>query len=474
MLSKPSQQKLRQKSSDILFTAQYHARMLYQDQHQKMCTSASSQSEMRSQNGGHRATTPYNAPLSASFQTAKEKFEQASSPAHSPFKKYRLEHTAPPSPFPTVEPRPAHLSLPVDFPIAIKAFSYTSPYAACSMEETRLVQGSFAVQTDKQYSDHRHFVENVPTLHLGFTLPTTLSRPAWHALTTLETTQHPIARTMTGWYTFAKQQTAQHPISKAMADWCTTQHNAQNALTKLKNSRYRTASLIGSGLVALVLIALIAQSSLAHQTLNTINTGNSSQLASSAMHNAGQQAPAQQQSPAQQQVPAQQQAPDINASKSLVRLSQLNPDEYASQDEFNLWGYSACSTTALTEVINSYGHHYRVTNVLKVESEIGEITPELGLLEDIGIARTAAKFGFATQWGDNWTYNQVIHNANAGHPVIVGWPPARYTDGHIVVVTGGDANHVYLADSSTWNRHEISRNQFMQWWGGFAAIVTPR
>jgi predicted double-glycine peptidase len=128
----------------------------------------------------------------------------------------------------------------------------------------------------------------------------------------------------------------------------------------------------------------------------------------------------------------------------------------------------------MTEVINAYGHHYRVTDILKVESQIGEITPELGLLEEAGVARTVAHFGFKTTWGHNLSLNDVINVANHGRPVIVSFPPDRYAGGHLLVVTGGDANYVYLADSSLWNRHSLSRNQFLQWWEGFYAIVTPK
>lgn len=163
----------------------------------------------------------------------------------------------------------------------------------------------------------------------------------------------------------------------------------------------------------------------------------------------------------------------INASKDLVRISQLDPAQYSSDAEFNAWAYSACSTTSMTVVFNAYGHHYRITDVLKVEAELGEITPQLGLTEDIGIARTAERFGFTTDWGRSWTLDQVIAFANAGHPVIVGWPPSLYEGGHLVVVTGGDAQRVYLADSSLWNYRELSHSQFLKWWGGFAAIVTP-
>ena len=31
-----------------------------------------------------------------------------------------------------------------------------------------------------------------------------------------------------------------------------------------------------------------------------------------------------------------------------------------------------------------------------------------------------------------------------------------------------------LADSSLWNRQSLSRAQFLQWWEGFYAIVTPK
>jgi predicted double-glycine peptidase len=168
-----------------------------------------------------------------------------------------------------------------------------------------------------------------------------------------------------------------------------------------------------------------------------------------------------------------QRAPAYNASQHLVRLSQLDPGQYNSAQEYNLWAYSTCSAAALTEVINTYGHHYRVTDILKVEAKLGEITPQLGLLEEVGIQRTAAQFGFQTAWGHKLSLDQIITIANHGHPVIVSFPPDKYAGGHLLVVTGGNGDTVYLADSSLWNRQSLSRAQFLQWWEGFAAIVVP-
>ncbi len=165
--------------------------------------------------------------------------------------------------------------------------------------------------------------------------------------------------------------------------------------------------------------------------------------------------------------------PQFNASRNLVRLSQLDPNQYASNQEFTDWAYSACSTASLTEVLDAYGRHFRITDVLKVEAGIGEITPRLGLLDEAGIQKTAAQLGFKTTWGHNLSLDQIISIANQGRPVIVSFPPDRYDGGHLLVVIGGNSSTVKLADSSLWNRQYLSRSQFLQWWEGFYAIVTP-
>ena len=163
-----------------------------------------------------------------------------------------------------------------------------------------------------------------------------------------------------------------------------------------------------------------------------------------------------------------------NASRNLVRISQLSPAQYASTQEYNTWAMSACSAAAMTEVINAYGYHYRITDILKVESHLGEITPDLGLIEDIGIQRTVDHFGFKTEWGHNLSLDQVIKIANNGQPVIISFPPQTWSGGHLLVVTGGNGNYVYIADSSSYNYHSFTRTAFLSYWRGFTAVATPK
>lgn len=160
-------------------------------------------------------------------------------------------------------------------------------------------------------------------------------------------------------------------------------------------------------------------------------------------------------------------------SQNLARIGQLDPAQYNSSSDYNLWGFAACSSAAMTEVINAYGHHYRIADILKVEASLNEITPALGLVEDVGVARTMAKFSFKTDWGYSLSYDQVVATASQGEPVIVSWPPSRYTGGHLVVVVGGNSQTVIIADSSIYDRHSLTRAQFMKWWAGFSAISTP-
>jgi hypothetical protein len=162
------------------------------------------------------------------------------------------------------------------------------------------------------------------------------------------------------------------------------------------------------------------------------------------------------------------------ASKALIRLNQLDPSQYNSQQDYNTWAYSTCSTASMTVVINSYGHNYRIADILKVEAGIHEITPDLGLIEPVGIDRTVAQFGFKTYWISNTSLDNVIKVANQGHPVIVGFPPALWSGGHLLVVRGGNSQSVYLADSSRLNMQVMARTTFMKYWAGFAVVVMPK
>ncbi len=218
--------------------------------------------------------------------------------------------------------------------------------------------------------------------------------------------------------------------------------------------------MVSLGLLGMIAVALFVQTGLVDTTFQAL--GQNFSLLSRAANGI-------ELNTAQQSVPA-----NLNAAQRLVRISQLDPAQYSSTGEYNVWAYSACSAASMTEVFNAYGRSLRITDVLQVEYRIGEITPAQGLLRPQGIANTAAQFGFKTMWGSSWSLDAVIAAANQGHPVIVSWPPDRYPQGHIVVVTGGDSNNVYLADSSIWNRHVLSRGQFLAWWEGFAAVVTPK
>ena len=78
--------------------------------------------------------------------------------------------------------------------------------------------------------------------------------------------------------------------------------------------------------------------------------------------------------------------PKLSVTGQVVRVNQLDQAQYASTNEWSTWAYSACSAAAMTEVLNAYGFQMRIHDVLVVESARGDITPQLGLTQDSGIA----------------------------------------------------------------------------------------
>lgn len=163
------------------------------------------------------------------------------------------------------------------------------------------------------------------------------------------------------------------------------------------------------------------------------------------------------------------------ASKALKRLAQLDPNQYSSEQEYSLWAASACSTAAITEVINAYGYSYHMSDILHIEIGQSVISPKLGLLKLSGIERTVAQLGFSTAQLKNAPLDSLLSVANHGWPIIVDFPPSQdWPTGHFLVVTGGDSSSVFLVDSSSYNITALSHQQFLQDWGGFAVIVVPK
>lgn len=166
------------------------------------------------------------------------------------------------------------------------------------------------------------------------------------------------------------------------------------------------------------------------------------------------------------------------ASQTLVRINQTDEAQYASAQEHDTWAYSTCSTASMVEVLNAYGYHYRITDVLQVEARIGAISSSLGLLYPTGIDDTARRFGFVTTTLNTPTISQIVDTANQGTPVIVNFYGAPdWTAGHFLVVVGGNHSTVKVADSSSVNHgqgmQDISYAYFQIYWHGYAKILKP-
>lgn len=172
----------------------------------------------------------------------------------------------------------------------------------------------------------------------------------------------------------------------------------------------------------------------------------------------------------------------MTATSTIVRLAQLDASLYDNQNQASAYMYSACSTASMTEVINAWqkvlhtGKTYTIGQVLDTEIAVGAITSDLGLTDDHGIDRTLAKYNLAVTWLQTPSVDDLI-GVSSKTPVIIDFPPGNWSGGHLLVARGGDANYVYLVDSSNLNMHAMARGtaygQFSYYWNGFAAVASP-
>ncbi len=169
------------------------------------------------------------------------------------------------------------------------------------------------------------------------------------------------------------------------------------------------------------------------------------------------------------QAQLKQQAQPLTMSERVIAHHQANRAEYNNDNpEWQVWGYTACSGCALAALMDAYGAQkngkpLNCGDVLEVEYRLGVYDPGTtptngrGLLPpgQIGLDKTAAYFGFASDYSKNVSLDDLIAMANSGTPSIIGIPT------HVMVLTGGDSKYVKLADSGGLRLTTVTRDQFL-------------
>jgi hypothetical protein len=215
----------------------------------------------------------------------------------------------------------------------------------------------------------------------------------------------------------------------------------------------RQRTVVSLGLLIMLLIGVLVQTGAAGDVFQTIARG--LELNGSLAYGDNVQ-------PSFQPIP-------FSASAQIVRIDSAIRAQYYTDSQYQSWSYSSCSGISMEEVLNAYGRHYIAADLLQVEQNMGIWDTYDGLTGgEKGMARLAAYFGFQTSPTPPRTLQNLILTANKGLPVIIGSP------GHIMVIKGGDANFVYVVDSSPANRTVMTHDQFMNFWDGFSVLVMPK
>jgi hypothetical protein len=226
----------------------------------------------------------------------------------------------------------------------------------------------------------------------------------------------------------------------------------------------RHRMLVSAGLLVMMLLTLFVQSGIVDGALHQISQGIT--LLSFAQHTS-----------ATGLNTASQQAPGtpLTASQRLVRIDSADRSQYFNDYQWRVWSYTSCSGISMEMVMNAYGRHFIAADLLQEELNLGVWSVYSGLLQENGIALTAAHFGFNASLSHARTLNDVINISNKGYPVIVSVRDSfYYPGGHLFVIRGGDSSYVYIADSSPANFQRMTHTMFMGMWQGFSAVLTPQ
>jgi hypothetical protein len=221
----------------------------------------------------------------------------------------------------------------------------------------------------------------------------------------------------------------------------------------------RHRMLVSAGLLVMLLLTLFVQSGIVDGALHQISQGITllsfaQHTSTTGLNTASQQAPA-------------------TASQRLVRVDSADRSQYFNDYQWRVWSYSSCSGISMEMVMNAYGRHFIAADILQEELNLGVWSVYGGLLQENGIALTAAHFGFNASLSHARTLNDVINLGNKGDPVIVSVRDSfYYPGGHLFVIRGGDSSYVYIADSSPANFQRMTRAMFLGMWQGFSAILT--
>ena len=176
-------------------------------------------------------------------------------------------------------------------------------------------------------------------------------------------------------------------------------------------------------------------------------------------------------------------------STNVTAFSQADKEQYNNENpQWSQWSYSACSGCAMAALMDAYGatsngRPLNCGDVLEVEYRLSVYSPvnEWGLIRGVPdeLAETAAQFGFTGYSTQKLSLDDLITLANAGIPSIVRIPT------HIMILTGGDSQNVFLADSGGLHLSKVTRTQFLYglpgsrlyagqaWMAGWYIILTP-
>jgi Peptidase_C39 like family len=128
----------------------------------------------------------------------------------------------------------------------------------------------------------------------------------------------------------------------------------------------------------------------------------------------------------------------ILTNLAMPAISQRDPLQYNSPDEFQTWSPSSCSAASIAAIFSGFGKTARTADILSIMRDEKAISPQLGLYDYSVFEKVARKYGMKSSLNESRNldahFNNIVESLRKGTPVLVNVRDATFfPNGHFVV-----------------------------------------
>lgn len=136
----------------------------------------------------------------------------------------------------------------------------------------------------------------------------------------------------------------------------------------------------------------------------------------------------------------------ILTNLAMPAISQRDPRQYNTTEEFQTWSPSSCSAASIAAIFSGFGKNIRTTDILTIMRNEKAISAQLGLYDYTVFEKVARQYNMKSSLNESRNldahFNSIVETVRKGTPVLVNVRDSVYfPNGHFVVAARLNPNN---------------------------------